>query len=84
MYFPTDKSYEYDFDFFKFPSTKSESSMVGIGDILTVLNYSNETEVVFNALINEEVGKQWMNQLDATYVPANKLNKNPCKSICIF
>ena len=43
---------------------------------MTVLNYSNETEIVFNALTNEEFGKQWMNELDATYVPANKLNKN--------
>ena len=77
FYMPENKTFGQDYDFFKFPSTKSESSIVGIGDILTVLNYSNETEVVFNALINEEFGKKWMNQLDATYVPANKLNKNP-------
>ena len=74
---PENKTFGKDYDFFKFPLTKSESSIVGIGDILTVLNYSNETEVVFNALINEEFGKQWMNQLDATYIPANKRNKNP-------
>ena len=77
FYMPENMTFGQDYDFFKFPSTKSESSIVGIGDILTVLNYSNETEVVFNALINEEFGKQWMNQLDATYVPANKSNKNP-------
>ncbi len=76
FYMPKNKTFGQDYDFFKFPSTKNNSSIVGIGDILTVLNYSNETEIVFNALTNEEFGKQWMNELDATYVPANKLNKN--------
>ena len=43
---------------------------------MTVLNYSSETEIVFNKLIDEDFGKQWMNQEDASYVPANMLNKN--------
>ena len=39
FYMPENKTFGQDYDFFKFPSTKSESSIVGIGDILTVLNY---------------------------------------------
>ena len=76
FYMPEDKIFGQDYDFFKFPSTKSKNSIVGIGDILTVLNYSSETEKVFNKLIAEDFGKQWMNQKDASYVPANMLNKN--------
>ena len=76
FYMPKDKTFGQDYNFFKFPSTMSKSSIVGIGDILTVLNYSSETEIVFNKLIDEDFGKQWMNQEDASYVPANMLNKN--------
>ena len=76
FYMPKDKIFGQDYNFFKFPSTMSKSSIVGIGDILTVLNYSSETEIVFNKLIDEDFGKQWMNQEDASYVPANMLNKN--------
>ena len=76
FYMPKDKTFGQDYNFFKFPSTMSKSSIVGIGDILTVLNYSSETEIVFNNLIDEDFGKQWMNQEDASYVPANMLNKN--------
>tara|TARA_B100000003_G_scaffold48743_1_gene42709 strand:- start:877 stop:2142 length:1266 start_codon:yes stop_codon:yes gene_type:complete len=76
FYMPEDKIFGQDYDFFKFPSTKSNNSIVGIGDILTVLNYSTETEKVFNKLIAEDFGKQWMNQEDASYIPANMLNKN--------
>jgi len=76
FYMPKDKTFGQDYNFFKFPSTMSKTSIVGIGDILTVLNYSSETEKVFNMLIDEDFGKQWMNQEDASYIPANKLNKN--------
>jgi len=76
FYMPDNKTFGQDYDFFKFPSRVNKTSIVGIGDILTVLNYSNETEVVFNALINENFGEKWMNEADASYIPANKLNKN--------
>jgi len=76
FYMPKNKTFGQDYNFFKFPSTINKTSIVGIGDILTVLNYSSETEIVFNNLIDEDFGKQWMNQEDASYVPANMLNKN--------
>ena len=76
FYMPQDKQFGKDFDFFKFPSTNNTNSMVGIGDVITVLNYSNSTQEVFNAIIDESFGQNWMNKPDATYIPANKLNQN--------
>ena len=74
---PEDKTFGIDYDFFKFPSTTNrDTSIVGIGDILTVLNHSDSTVKVFNLLIDDTFGKEWMNKQDATYVPANKQNKN--------
>ena len=76
FYMPQDKKFGRDYDFFKFPSTNNVSSIIGIGDVITVLNYSNATQEVFNAIIDESFGKNWMNMPDATYIPANKLNQN--------
>ncbi len=73
---PQDKQFGRDYDFFKFPSTNNRSSIVGIGDVLTALNYSNDTQEVFNAIIDENFGQNWMSWVDATYIPANKLNQN--------
>ena len=49
---------------------------MGIGDALTALNYSSDTQEVFNAIIDENFGQNWMSWVDATYIPANKLNQN--------
>jgi len=76
LYMPQGKQFGKDFDFFKFPSTNNRSSIVGIGDVLTVLNYSNATQEVFNKIIDENFGQNWMSWGDATYIPANKLNQN--------
>jgi len=76
FYMPQDKKFGKDYDFFKFPSTNNMNSMVGIGDVITVLNYSNATQEVFNAIIDESFGQNWMNKPDASYIPANKLNQN--------
>tara|TARA_B100001113_G_C21086204_1_gene612221 strand:- start:370 stop:1635 length:1266 start_codon:yes stop_codon:yes gene_type:complete len=76
FYMPKDKTFGTDYNFFKFPSKNSNSSIVGIGDALTVLNYSDSTVEVFNLLLDESFGKEWMNKQDASYVPANKQNKN--------
>ena len=77
FYMPQDKTFGIDYNFFKFPSTtNSNTSIVGIGDILTVLNHSDPTVKVFNLLIDDSFGKEWMNKKDATYIPANKQNKN--------
>ena len=54
----------------------NKTSIVGIGDVLTVLNYSSATEKVFNELLDEKFGKKWMDQNDASYIPANMLNTN--------
>ena len=76
FYMPQDKQFGRDYDFFKFPSTNNRSSIVGIGDALTALNYSSDTQEVFNAIIDENFGQNWMSWVDATYIPANKLNQN--------
>ena len=80
FYMPQDKIFGKDYDFFKFPSTNNMNSIVGIGDVLTVLNYSNATQEVFNALIDISFGETWMSKPDATYIPANKLNQNSIKN----
>ena len=58
LYIPENKQFKTDYDFFKFPSP--HNSIVGIGDILTVLNYDEETKIVFDKLIDESFGKNWM------------------------
>ena len=74
LYIPENKQFKTDYDFFKFPSP--HNSIVGIGDILTVLNYDEETKIVFDKLINESFGKNWMSHTDSSYIPANLKNTN--------
>ncbi len=71
-YFPNDKDYSVDYDFFKFPSEKNKDAMVGIGDALIVLNSTRETKTVTNALVDDNFGKKWMSKSDSTYISANK------------
>ncbi len=71
-YFPNDKDYSLDYDFFKFPSEKNKEAMVGIGDVLIVVNSTRESKTVINALIDDNFGKKWMSKSDSTYIPANK------------
>ena len=71
---PEDKQFKTDYDFFKFPSPLN--SIVGIGDVLTVLNYDEDTKLVFNKLINESFGENWMSHTDSSYIPANIKNIN--------
>ena len=72
MYFPTDKSYEYDFDFFKFPSESNKNAMVGIGDSLVILNSSNKSLEVFKALLDDNFGQIWISKQDSMFISANK------------
>ena len=73
FYMPENKQFKTDYDFFKFPSPLN--SIVGIGDVLTVLNYDEDTKLVFNKLINESFGENWMSHTDSSYIPANIKNK---------
>ena len=74
MYIPEDKKFKTDYDFFKFPSPLN--SIVGIGDVLTVLNYDEDTKLIFDKLIDESFGKTWMSHTDSSYIPANIKNIN--------
>ena len=74
LYIPEDKKFKTDYDFFKFPSPIN--SIVGIGDVLTVLNYDEDTKLVFDKLIDESFGKTWMSHTDSSYIPANIKNIN--------
>lgn len=71
-YFPSDRDYSSDYDFFKFPSQNNKDGMVGIGDALIVVNQTRESNTVINALIDDNFGKKWMSKNDSTYIPANK------------
>ena len=71
-YFPSDKDYGTDYDFFKFPSEKYKDAMVGIGDALIVVNPTRESKIVINALIDDNFGEIWMSKNDSTYISANK------------
>ena len=72
MYFPSDKTYGIDYDFFKFPSTKNRNAMVGLGDSLVILNSSEESIKVFNSLTNNGFGQDWTSQTDSMFISANK------------
>jgi len=74
FYMPENKQFNKDFDFFKFPS--SLNAIVGIGDVLTVLNYDEDTKLVFDKLIDESFGENWMSHPDSSYIPANIKNIN--------
>ena len=72
MYFPSDKIYGTDYDFFKFPSTKNRNAMVGLGDSLVILNSSEESIQVFNSLTSNGFGQDWTSQKDSMFISANK------------
>ncbi len=72
MYFPSDKSYGTDYDFFKFPSTKNRNAMVGLGDSLVILNSSEESIQVFNSLTSNGFGQDWTSHSDSMFISANK------------
>ena len=72
MYFPADKSYEYDFDFFKFPSESNKNAMVGIGDSLVILNESNKSIEVFRSLVDDNFGQSWISKRDSAFISGNK------------
>ena len=74
FYMPENKEFKTDYDFFKFPSPVN--SIVGIGDVLTVLNYDKDTKLVFDKLIDESFGENWMSHKDSSYIPANIQNIN--------
>ena len=74
FYMPENKKFKTDYDFFKFPSPFN--SIVGIGDVLTVLNYDKDTKLVFDKLIDESFGENWMSHTDSSYIPANIQNIN--------
>ena len=72
MYFPSDKSYEYDYDFFKFPSKSNKNAMVGIGDSLVILNESNKSIEVFRSLVDDNFGQSWISKRDSAFISGNK------------
>lgn len=74
FYMPENKQFKADYNFFKFPSPLN--SIVGIGDVLTVLNYDEDTKLVFDKLIDESFGEDWMSGTDSSFIPANIKNIN--------
>ena len=72
MYFPDDKNYGSDYDFFKFPSVENKNAMVGIGDSLVILSSKSESINVFNALTSNSFGQDWISQQDGMFISANK------------
>ena len=72
MYFPTDKTYGTDYDFFKFPSLKNKNAMVGIGDSLVIITSSQNSIEVFNSLTSNSFGQEWISKEDSTFISANK------------
>ena len=72
MYFPDNKNYGSDYDFFKFPSVENKNAMVGIGDSLVILSSKSESINVFNALTSNSFGQDWISQQDGMFISANK------------
>ena len=75
MYFPDNKNYGSDYDFFKFPSLENRNAMVGIGDTLTILTSTDASIKVFNSLTSNSFGQDWISQQDAMFISANKNSK---------
>lgn len=75
-FMPEDKNFKIDYDFFKFPSLVNKNSMVGIGDVLVATNDRTDTKIVLQSLVSKHFGKDWMDESDSTYIPANILNEN--------
>ena len=70
-YFPEQYSFGTDYNFFQFPSEDYKGSVVGIGDSLVLLNDDAVVIEVLKRLIRSDFGNYWMQQPDATFVPAN-------------
>ena len=82
VYFSDEYSFGEDYDFMQFPSTQYPGAVVGIGDSLVLLNKSPDAIGVYKRLIDKNFGEYWMQQGDATFIPANILSdieriKNP-------
>jgi len=71
IYFPEQYSFGADYNFFQFPSKDYKGSVVGIGDSLVLLNDDAVVIEVLKRLIRSDFGNYWMQQPDATFVPAN-------------
>ena len=71
IYFPEQYSFGADYNFFQFPSEDYKGSVVGIGDSLVLLNDDAVVVEVLKRLIRSDFGNYWMQQPDATFVPAN-------------
>ena len=71
VYFPEQYSFGTDYNFFQFPSEDYKGSVVGIGDSLVLLNDDAVVIEVLKRLIRSDFGNYWMQQPDATFVPAN-------------
>ena len=74
LYFPEDKKYGRDYDFFKFPSAQNKDAMVGIGDTIVILDNSKASIEVFKSLTNKSFGKIWITKEDSTYISANMIS----------
>ncbi len=72
MYFPDDKNYGSDYDFFKFPSTENKNAIVGIGDSLVILSSKSDSINVFNSLTSNSFGQDWISQQDGMFISGNK------------
>ena len=72
MYFPSDKEFEADYDFFKFPSASNKNAMVGIGDSLVILNSSDKSLDVFKSLTSNNFGEKWISKDDSMFISANR------------
>tara|TARA_B100001123_G_scaffold144227_1_gene167516 strand:+ start:380 stop:1660 length:1281 start_codon:yes stop_codon:yes gene_type:complete len=71
VYFPEEYSFGEDYDFMQFPSMKYSGAVVGIGDSLVLLNKTPDVIEVYKRLIDKNFGQYWMNQTDASFIPAN-------------
>tara|TARA_B110000014_G_C20098896_1_gene576435 strand:- start:383 stop:1663 length:1281 start_codon:yes stop_codon:yes gene_type:complete len=71
VYFPEEYSFSVDYNFFLFPSEKYKGSVVGIGDSIVLLSDDKNVINVFERLMRRDFGNYWMQQLDATFIPAN-------------
>ena len=71
VYFSDEYSFGEDYDFMQFPSMKYPGAVVGIGDSLVLLNKSPDSIDVYKRLIDKNFGEYWMQQGDATFIPAN-------------
>ena len=72
MYFPSDKEYGTDYDFFKFPSIENKNAMVGLGDSLVILNSSEDSIKAFNSLTSNSFGQNWTSHVDSMFISANR------------